>query len=221
MKQNTKISIIVADDHVFFRDGLVAMLNKYERFFVLCEVDNGSELMERVKKMRPDLVITDITMPGMDGIEVTREIVRSGLNTRVIALSMHAEEPIIIRMLQAGAMGYLDKTISREELISAIESVVDHDRVYFPESTSLAMFRLMKKAEMMPFKKNNLIFSERELEVIRLVCEDYSSKEIASKLHLSHRTIESHRVNVMEKMNVKSVAGLVAYAYTNGLVKNL
>lgn len=221
MKNTNKISIIVADDHVFFRDGLVATLGQNERFFVLDEVGNGDELLERVKKLKPHLIITDITMPGMNGIEVAKEIKESGLPTRVIALSMHTEEPVIIRMLQAGAMGYLDKTTSKEELFAAIESVVDHDRVYFPESTSLLMFRLMKKAEMMPYKKNQLIFSDRELEVIRLVCEDYSSKEIASKLHLSHRTIESHRVNVMEKMNVKSVAGLVAYAYTNGLVNNL
>lgn len=221
MNEKIKISIIVADDHTFFRDGLVATLNQHERFFVLCGVGNGNDLLDQVKKLQPDLVITDITMPGMNGIEVTREIVQSGLHTRVITLSIHTEETIIIKMLQAGAMGYLDKTISKEELINAIESVVDHGQVYFPESTSLSMFRLMKKAEMMPYKKNALIFSERELEVIRLVCEDFSSKEIASKLHLSNRTIETHRVNVMEKMNVKSVAGLVAYAYTNGLVSNL
>lgn len=221
MKNTAPISIIVADDHVFFREGLVATLRLSERITVLAEAGNGEDLLRLVNQHKPDLVITDITMPGMDGIEVTRQITQSGLPTRVIALSMHSEEPVIIRMLQAGALGYLDKTVSKEELMMAIESVVDDNRAYFPESTSLSMFRLMRRAEMRPFKKPEVFFSERELEVIRLVCEDYSSKEIANKLHLSHRTIESHRVNVMEKMNVKSVAGLVAYAYTNGLVKNL
>lgn len=221
MNHPTPISIVVADDHVFFREGLVATLKKNPAYLVLGEAGTGEQLLELAYTHQPDLVITDIGMPGMNGIQATQKIKENCPQTRVIALSMHTEEPVIINMLQAGAMGYLEKNISGEELNKAIESVVQHNQVYFPESTSMAMFRLLGRSSFKPYPRPKILFSEREMEVIDLVCKDFSSKEIADQLHLSNRTIESHRINVMEKMNVKSVAGLVAFAYSNGLTKGL
>jgi DNA-binding NarL/FixJ family response regulator len=218
MNTQQAISVVVADDHVFFRDGLVATLQKNPAYSVVGQAGTGEALIEQVTNHRPNLVITDIGMPNTNGIQATQQIKALYPETKVIALSMHNEEQVIIHMLQAGAMGYLEKNISRHELDAAIDSVVNHDQVYFPESTSMTMFRLLKRASMKPFPRPEILFSPREMEVIDLVCKDYSSKEIADQLHLSNRTIESHRNNIMEKMNVKSVAGLVAFAYTNGLV---
>ena len=218
MPNSPIIRIVVADDHLFFREGLINVLKSKKRFEVVGIAGNGKELIELVTEHKPNLAIVDITMPIMNGIEATKMIAGMDHKTAVIALSMHTEEAVIFKMLEAGAKGYLEKNISKEELFIAIESVVDNDQFYFPESSTTSMFRLMKKLSFSPYPKPSVLFSERELEVVYLVCQDFSSKEIASSLSLSNRTIESHRVNIMQKMNVKSVAGMVAFAYTKGLV---
>ena len=218
MPNSPIISIVVADDHLFFREGLINVLKSKKRFEVVGIAGNGKELIELVTEHKPTLAIVDIGMPIMNGIEATKMIMAMEYKTEVIALSMHTEEAIIFKMLEAGAKGYLEKNISKEELFIAIESVIDYNQFYFPESSTTSMFRLMKKLSFSPYPKPSVLFSERELEVVSLVCQDFSSKEIASSLSLSNRTIETHRVNIMQKMNVKSVAGMVAFAYTNGLV---
>lgn len=219
MTKDKVISIVIADDHLFFREGLVNVIRSNDRLEIVGIAGDGKELLEIIEEKKPALAIVDIGMPVMNGIEATKAIASLQHKTAVIALTMHTEEAVVYRMLEAGAKGYLEKNISKEELFIAIESVIDHDQFYFPESSTISMFRLMKKLSFKPYPKPTLVFSERELEVISLVCQDFSSKEIASTLSLSNRTIESHRVNIMQKMNVKSVAGMVAYAYTHGLVQ--
>ncbi len=219
MPNSKPISVVIADDHLFFREGLVNVIKLKNRLNIVGVAGNGKELIALVEEKKPTLAIVDIGMPVMNGIEATKAIVAMQHKTAVIALTMHTEEAVVYRMLEAGAKGYLEKNISKEELFIAIESVVDHDQFYFPESSTISMFRLMKKLSFKPYPKPAILFSEREIEVISLVCQDFSSKEIASSLSLSNRTIESHRVNIMQKMNVKSVAGMVAYAYTHGLVQ--
>jgi DNA-binding NarL/FixJ family response regulator len=217
--KNNQISIVIADDHSFFREGLVKVLNMTGMVNIVGEACNGEELVELTQQLDPDLLIVDIGMPILNGIDAVTQIKKNGLRARVIALSMHSEDAIIIKMLEAGAMGYLDKNTSKEELFEAIDSVVVHNRVYFPASTNTHMLDLLTTSSYKPFPDESLVFTERELEVIKLVCEEFSNKEIASQLQLSQRTVETHRVRIMERMNVKSVAGLVAYAYSNGLVK--
>lgn len=219
MVNSNTISVVIADDHLFFREGLVNVIMSNKRLEILGIAGNGKELIELVEEKKPALAIVDIGMPVINGIEAAKAIAAMQHKTAVIALTMHTEETVVYRMLEAGAKGYLEKNISEEELFIAIESVIDHDQFYFPESSTISMFRLMKKFSFKPYPKPAITFSERELEVISLVCQDFSSKEIASSLSLSNRTIESHRVNIMQKMNVKSVAGMVAYAYTQGLVQ--
>lgn len=217
--KNNQISIVIADDHSFFREGLVKVLNMTGMVNIVGEACNGEELVELTQQLDPDLLIVDIGMPILNGIDAVTQIKKNGLRARVIALSMHSEDAIIIKMLEAGAMGYLDKNTSKEELFEAIDSVVVHNRVYFPASTNTHMLDLLTTSSYKPFPDESLVFTERELEVIKLVCEEFSNKEIASQLQLSQRTVETHRVRIMERMNVKSVAGLVAYAYSNGLIK--
>ena len=218
--KQSQISIVIADDHSFFREGLVKVLNMTGMVQVVGEASNGQELLELTQKLDPDLLIVDIGMPVLNGIDAVKQIRALGLRARVIALSMHSEDAIIIKMLEAGAMGYLDKNTSKEELFEAIDSVVVHNRVYFPASTNSHMLDLLASSTYKPFPDETLIFTDRELEVIALVCLEFSNKEIANQLQLSQRTIETHRVRIMERMNVKSVAGLVAYAYSNGLIKS-
>jgi DNA-binding NarL/FixJ family response regulator len=215
-----KITIIVADDHPFFREGLIKVLEFDKRFTVLEEAKNGEELISKVKHLKPDLAIVDVTMPIKNGIEATREIKDMGLATEVIALSMHNDEKLILQMLQAGAMGFLEKNISKEELYRAIDTVIEDRRVYFPESTSRRMFKLIQDFALKPYGESIIEFTEKEIEIIQLVCKDLSNKEIGENLNISSRTVEGNRDRIMKKMNVRSVAGLVAFAYSNGLVSH-
>jgi DNA-binding NarL/FixJ family response regulator len=215
-----KITIIVADDHPFFREGLIKVLEFEKRFTVLEEAKNGEELISKVKHLKPDLAIVDVTMPIKNGIEATREIKDMGLATEVIALSMHNDEKLILQMLQAGAMGFLEKNISKEELYRAIDTVIEDRRVYFPESTSRRMFKLIQDFALRPYGDSIIEFTKKEIEIIQLVCKDLPNKEIGEKLNISSRTVEGNRDRIMKKMNVRSVAGLVAYAYSNGLVSD-
>jgi DNA-binding NarL/FixJ family response regulator len=213
-----KITIVVADDHPFFREGLIKVLEFDKRFIVLEEAKNGEELISKVKYLKPDLAIADVTMPIKNGIEATKEIKDMGMATEIIALSMHNDEKLILQMLQAGAMGFLEKNISKEELYRAIETVIEDRRVYFPESTSRKMFQLIQQSTLKPFGISSIEFTSSEIEIIQWVCKDLSNKEIGEQLNISSRTVEGKRDRIMKKMNVRSVAGLVAFAYSNGIV---
>ena len=161
--KSDKITIIVADDHPFFREGLIKVLEFDKLFTVLEEAKNGEELISKVKHLKPDLAIVDVTMPIKNGIEATREIKDMGLATEVIALSMHNDEKLILQMLQAGAMGFLEKNISKEELYRAIDTVIEDRRVYFPESTSRRMFKLLQDFALKPYGESIIEFTENEI----------------------------------------------------------
>lgn len=213
-----KISIVIADDHTFFREGLVKVLQMGSRFTIVGEATNGEELVALATEFAPDLLIVDINMPVLNGIDAVKQINHLGINCKIIALSMHNEDSILAKMLDAGAMSILDKNTSRDELYEAIETVVVQNRLYFPAATNAKMLTLLKTAAFNGNATNAITFSERELEVINLVCRDFSNKMIADKLEISPRTVESHRMRIMEKMNVKSVAGLVAFAFSHELL---
>jgi len=219
MNPEVPISIIVADDHGFFRSGLVLALHRIPRHKVVAEVEDGEALIEQANLLKPDLLIVDIGMPKLDGITATRLLKNSAFKGEIIGLSMHTEEQIILEMLQAGALGYLEKNVGKTELYEAIETVVKDKRLYFPSSTSERLLRLMTESGFQPYPQIKTFFTPREIEVIELTCSDFTNKEIAAQLDLSKRTIETHKVRIMEKMQVKSVAGLVAYAYTHGLIQ--
>ena len=201
-----KITIIIADDHTFFREGLVKVLQMEERFSIIGEAANGEQLVALATEHEPDLLIVDIGMPILNGIEAVQQLNHLGIQSKVIALSMHTEKSILTKMYDAGASCILEKNTSRDDLYKAIDSVMLQNRPLF----KLATFKGTYPVE--------ITFSERELEVVKLVCEDFSNKMIADKLAISPRTVESHRTRIMEKMNVKSVAGLVAFAFSNKLI---
>jgi DNA-binding NarL/FixJ family response regulator len=218
MASLTDIRIIIADDHEMFRDGFKLMLTKQKDIQLVGEAENGRELVRMVEEKKPDVVVTDIKMPLMDGIEAARKINELYPDTGVIGLSMFDEDDLIVDMLEAGAKGYLLKNSNKEQIGEAIRTVYNGDP-YYCKSTSRKLTEMIAKSRYNPYKKKEKAdFSEREKEIIELICKEMTNKEIAEKLFLSVRTVEGHRLNVLEKMNVKNSVGVVVYAIKNGLV---
>jgi DNA-binding NarL/FixJ family response regulator len=213
------IKIVMADDHEIFRDGFKLMFTKQPDMILAGEAENGRELIELVRQHRPEVVITDIKMPVMDGIEATKKIMEEFPDTGVIGLSMFDEDDLIIDMLEAGAKGYLLKNAGKEQIKEAIRTVYAGDP-YYCKTTSNKLTQMIAKSRFNPYtKKPKVEFSEREKEIIGLISKEFSNKEIAEKLFLSHRTVEGHRLKIMEKMDVKNTVGLVVYAIKNNLLK--
>jgi DNA-binding NarL/FixJ family response regulator len=206
------IKIVLADDHELFRDGFKVMLRKQNEIQLIGEAANGQELIEVVNELRPDVVITDIKMPVMDGIEATRKINAQFPKTGVIAFSMFDEESLVVEMLEAGAKGYLLKNAHKAEILEAIRMVND-DHTYYCSETSSKLAKLIASSKFDPFKKHKpLSFTEKERAVMCMICEEKTNKEIADKLHLSIRTIEGYRDRIQEKIQAKNAAGIVVYA---------
>lgn len=213
--QYVPINIILADDHELFRDGFRAMINKIEGINLIGEAADGNELIQKSLALKPDVIITDIKMPVMNGIEATKKLTTELPGVGVIALSMFDEENLIVDMLEAGAKGYLLKNVQKEEIIAAVKSVYN-DKPYYCRETSNKLAQIIAKSNFNPYKKNPVVdFSQMEIEVIRLICKEYSNKEMADKLEVSQRTIESYRSKILEKIDAKNMVGIVVYAIKN------
>jgi DNA-binding NarL/FixJ family response regulator len=219
LRNRNPVKIIVADDHQMIREGFSTMFQKHQYISIAAEASNGVELVELTTIIKPDVVITDIKMPKMDGIEATRIINEKFPQIGIIAFTMYEEETSIIDMLEAGAQGYLIKSAAKEEIIEAINAIVEH-RTYYCRETSTRLAQLITKSKFNPHKKiSQSIFSKREKEIIVLICDGFFNKEIASQLNLSVRTVESYRERIQEKMQVKNTAGVVVYAIRKGIYK--
>jgi DNA-binding NarL/FixJ family response regulator len=220
MKTANPIRIVLADDHEIFRDGFKAMLKKQPSVELLGEASDGEELLSLVRELKPDVVVTDIKMPKMDGLQATRIISSEFPNIGIVALSMIDEESQIIDMMEAGALGYLLKNAHKNEIIEAIESVKEH-RVYYCDGTSAKLTRMIAASNRIPFHKKQprVELSQKEIDVILLICEELTNKEIADRLSLSIRTIEGYRDKIQEKIGARNSAGIVIYAIRNGIYK--
>jgi two-component system response regulator NreC len=212
------IRLVIADDHEIFRDGLALMLSKQQDIELIGQAGNGRELVSLVNELLPDVVMTDVKMPIMDGIEATRYLLSQHDSLKIIALSMFDEENLIVDMLEAGAKGYLLKNADKQEILDAIQSVYE-DKPYYCHHTSSKLASLISKSKFNPYrKKEPLLFTDREKEIIRLICQQLTAQEIADKVFLSKRTVEGHRTKILEKMNVKNTAGVVIFALKHRLV---
>lgn len=215
-----EIRLVIADDHEIFRDGLALMLSKQRNLFLAGQAADGLALVELVDQLRPDVILTDIKMPLMDGVEATRKIIRHHAKAKIIALSMFDEENLIIDMLEAGAKGYLLKNADKTEILEAIKTVEQNNN-YYCQHTSDRLASLLVKSKFSPRRDNKLKpveFNHRELEIIRYTCQQYTAQQMAEKLFLSKRTIEGYRTKILEKMNVKNTAGVVIYAMKHHLI---
>ena len=216
MKITNPIRIILADDHEIFRDGFKAMLKKQPSVELIGEASDGEELIKLTRQLRPDVIVTDIKMPKMDGLEATKLLSNEFPNIGVIALSMIDEENLIIDMMEAGAKGYLLKNAHKNEIIEAIKAV-HHDHIYYCDGASAKLTRMIAKNDRIPFvrKMPKPEFSQKEIDVIRFICQEMTNKEIADRLNLSIRTIEGYRDRILEKMGARNSAGIVVYAIRN------
>lgn len=209
------IKIVIADDYPLFREGIRLMLINNKNISITGEAADGRELLSVVNNVQPDVVITDIEMPVMNGIDATRELKSRNPQVRVIALTMFGEEHLIVDMLEAGAMGYLLKSSKKEELTEAIE-IVYEGGTYFCNNTSMRLSRMIAHRKT-DEQKEEIKFSEKEKEIIKLICEQYASKQIATATQLTHRTVEKYRDHIMEKTGSKNVVGIVIYAIRHGI----
>jgi two-component system, NarL family, response regulator NreC len=213
------IRLIIADDHEIFRDGLALMLSRQKDITLPGQASNGKELVELAEQHNPDVIITDIKMPIMDGIQASRLILKKQPDIKIIALSMFDEETLIVDMLEAGAKGYLLKNADKQEILDAIETVYE-DKTYYCHHTSARLTNMIVKSNFNPYKKKETVnFNEREIEIIKLICQQNSSKEISDKLFLSSRTVEGYRTKILEKMNAKNTVGVVVYALKHNLIE--
>ncbi len=217
MTNPAPIKLVIADDHEIFRDGLRLMLQKQQEINLLGEAEDGKELIELVKHLQPDVVITDIKMPRMDGATAAQHISQHYPHIGIIALTMFDEDDLIVDMMEAGAKGYLLKNADKHEMIEAIKSVFNNEP-YYCKHTSHKLAQMVARSKFNPFKqKARPEFSEREKEIIVHICDGLTNKEIAAKIFLSVRTIEGLRMKILEKMNVKNTAGIIIYAIKNDL----
>jgi len=211
-----KIKVLLADDHVMMRNGLRMVLEQNAELVVVGEAEDGRETVHLAKKMSPDVVIMDIAMPDMNGIEATRQILVDRPAVKVIALSMHSDRHFVSEMLKAGATGYLVKQCAVDELLIAIKTVMKNQTYLSPCISSVVVEHFVRNKP----KSTATAFSrltDREREVLQLMAEGKTSKEMASQLNLSVKTVESHRMNIMDKLNIHTVAELTKYAIREGL----
>jgi DNA-binding NarL/FixJ family response regulator len=212
-----KIKVIFADDQVLFLEGMRVLLGDQECISIIGEAETGQGVLDLVVKEKPDVIVTDIQMPEMDGIEMTRELQSYFPEIKIIALTMYEDEHLIVDMLEAGAKGYLLKSSKKEKLLEAIH-VVHGNGIYFCETTSLKLLRKIAGSKLkVNVSEDANKLTETEKQIVRLICEQYSSKEIADKLHLGLKTVEGYRNKMFDKIGVKNMAGLVIYAIRSGI----
>jgi DNA-binding NarL/FixJ family response regulator len=211
-----KIRVLLADDHKIVRDGLRALIERHDGMQVVAEAETGREALILARKHNPNVVIMDISMPDLNGIDATRQILEEIPGVKVIALSMHSDRQFVDGMLRAGVSGYLLKDCAADELIQCIQIVLSGRVWLSPGITGLIVNGYLQptRCDILPTTPQ---LSDREREVLQLIAEGRSTREIADALHISVKTVESHRKNIMEKANLHTVAELTKYAIRHGL----
>ncbi|MBN9292726.1 MAG: response regulator transcription factor [Flavobacteriia bacterium] len=215
MNAEEKIKLMIVDDHQMIIDGIKSLLRKEKQFEFIAEATSGEQGVEMLKVTVPDIVIADISMPGMDGKELIKYIKEQFPEIRILVLSMHNDAEIIGDVMLLEAEGYILKNTGREELVKALQKIADGGTFY---SEEVFQTLIKKQKEFIRENRAQLVLSDREIEIIRLITLEYSNEEIAEQLFISKRTVETHRKNINFKTNVKTVIGLVKYAIRNELV---
>ena len=211
------IKLALADDQNLFRKGMSMLLRELDGMEVTLECANGKDLLKAIGVVPVDIVLLDLEMPVMDGVETMKRMRTDHPEVKVLVLSMHSEEKFIVHMMELGANGYLLKTAEAAEVETAIRSVAESG-YYFSDMVSQVMLQgLVKKDKVRPYFNVIDPLSEREIEVLKLICAEKTTPEIAEQLFLSPRTVEGHRNNILLKTGARNVAGLVVFAMTNGI----
>lgn len=215
------IKVVIADDHKIIRVGLRGLLEREKDISVVGEAENAEEIEKLLAVQPADVILMDIDLGETDGIVMTKKVKETHPSLQVLGLTMHEEPDYIIKMLEAGASGYLLKNAGREELLTAIHTVAKGDS-YFSQKVSATLLQAVTRQKQSPAEVKKIQIqtplSEREIEVLRLIAQEYSNGEIAEKLFISIRTVDTHRRNLLEKLQVKNTVGLVKYAIAKGLI---
>ena len=217
MKIPNPIRIVLAEDHAMMRDGLRSLIRKEENMRIVGEAETGEQAVEYASKLGPHVMILDIGLPDLNGIDATRLILKEHPHIRIIGLSMHADRSLVGEMLKAGANGYVPKDCAYDELITAIHQAMEGNTYLSPEITRGVVDNFVRNPPQDGSESAFRSLSERERQVLQLLSEGNATKEIADKLGVSVRTAETHRRNIMDKLDMRSVAELTKYAIRNGL----
>lgn len=213
-----KIRILLADDHTVVRRGLRLLLERQPEFGVVAEASDGKQAVEAVEQSKPDVVVLDIAMPNLNGIEAAQRILSVSPNTSIVVLSMHADEGYVLRALKAGAKGYLLKDSAEGDLIEAIRAVTRGKTFFSSEITKMLAEDYVREIRARGIDDSYELLTPREREILQLLAEGKSNKDIAGVLNLSLYTVETHRRNLQDKLNLHSFAELILYAVRKGVI---
>ncbi len=215
---NKMIKVAIADDHKLFREGIRFLLDQMENIELMFEASNGEELIKGLETNKTDVVLMDLEMPVLDGIDTLKQIRPLYPEMGIIILTTYNDSKMVAYLMELGANSYLLKDTDPETVQRAIESVY-REGYYFTREVSKAMLTGLKgNTRKKPVLKDNVVLTAREMEVLELICQEYTAKEIADKLFISHRTAEGHRRNLIEKLGVKNTAGLIVKAIKEGII---
>ncbi|HID32732.1 MAG TPA: response regulator transcription factor [bacterium (Candidatus Stahlbacteria)] len=210
------IRTLIIDDHDLVREGIKRILKEYKDIEIVGEAESGEEAIQLTRELNPDVILMDISLKGMDGLEATRRIAERWPEVRILVLTVHPEETYAIRILRSGALGYLRKDCRPDDLIMAIRTVNQGQRFLIPEVAQRLAFRLLeKKEDLGPLE----LLSDRELQVLSHLASGFEMKEIAAKLKISYKTVETYRSRLMEKLKLRNVAEITRFAIRHGLIE--
>ncbi len=215
------IKVAIADDHKIFRSGVINTLTPYENINVVFEAEDGEHLLQIMQEQQPDVILMDLKMPKMDGIQATIKVREKYPHVKIIILTMYEDDNFIVHLVENGANAYLLKNSEPEEIYEAICTTYEKG-FYFNENVNLALLKKVlhkNKQQFKPTFKNEVQLTDRELEVLKLICGEQTTQEISEQIYLSPRTVEGLRQKLLEKLGVKNTVGLVLYAFRNGLIE--
>ncbi|NLR57985.1 response regulator transcription factor [Chitinophaga polysaccharea] len=215
------IKVAIADDHKIFRSGVINTLIPYENIRFIFEADDGLHLLQTMETQQPDVILMDLKMPNMDGIEATIKVKEKYPDVKIIILTMYEDDNFIVHLVENGANAYLLKNAEPEEIYEAICTTFEKG-FYFNENVNLALLKKVlhkNKQQFKPTLKNEIQLNDREQEVLKLICNELTTQEISEQIFLSPRTVEGIRQKLLEKINVKNSVGLVLYAFRNGIIE--
>jgi DNA-binding NarL/FixJ family response regulator len=215
---NQKVRIVIAEDHTILREGLRSLLSSDPNFEIVGEAEDGREAIKCVEKFRPDLILTDLSMPRMNGMEAIKEIKRQSPKTKVLVLTVHKAEEYILATFRAGANGYLLKDSTHAELVMAVKKVLSGKQYISPEISEKVIEGYLEGKKTLKSQTSWETLTHREREILKLIAEGYKNKKIAEDLCISVKTVEKHRANLMEKLDLHSIQALTAFAIERGLV---
>ncbi len=213
----SKTKIFIVDDHQMLIDGIKALLHDEDKFKIIGEAKNATKALELIENKLPDIILSDINMPDINGIEFTRIVKKKYPSVKILALSMFGEKSTISEMLDAGASGYILKNTGKAELLNALQKIADGG-MFFSNEVAAEMMKALSENAQQKEKEQKVFLTDREKEIVQLISQEYSNAKIGETLFISERTVETHRKNIFRKTNTKSVVGLIKFAIEHKLI---